>query len=211
VPLVIVGLVVIAWLLLAGLPFGRDDDERADAPKVETIAEGTAQPVPQQTGTIVDVSEDAAAPPANTATAAPVTATVPPVVTDDEVTPAPIPVPRPEPARQQPPVRQPAPVPVREQPPVREPAPVPARESVISESEATSVLRGYITSRTYYEGVRTECVQLRATGYQNVGYGFSVWDSCVSGGGSRMLGRWRVDAKTREVFRQREDGRYLRP
>ena len=93
--------------------------------------------------------------------------------------------------------------------PTSTPTPTPTRE--ITEDEASHVLRGFVTSRTYYEGVSTQCVQLRGTGYRNVGYGFTVWDSCVEGGGSRMLGRWRVDAKTREVFRQQEDGRYLRP
>lgn len=191
-PLVIVGLVVIVWLLLAGLPFGRDEEPRVEATKVETIAEGTArETAAPQTGTIVDVTEDAQAPPMNTATVAPMP--VPPPPSDIDATPTPVPQPQPQPQPQ----RE---TPARETPP---------RE--ISEDEATNVLRGYITSRTYYEGVRPECVQLRASGYQNVGYGFSVWDSCVSGGGSRMLGRWRVDAKTREVFRQRDDGRYLRP
>ena len=89
--------------------------------------------------------------------------------------------------------------------------PPPAPREEISEVEASSTLRGYITSSNYYDGVSSTCLSIRGQGYRNVGYTFSVWDSCVSGGGSRMLGRWRVDAKTREVFRQREDGRFLRP
>ena len=71
-------------------------------------------------------------------------------------------------------------------------------------------MRGYLTSRKVYD-VESSCLQVRSQGYQNVGYTMSAWDSCNSGGGSRMLGRWRVDAKTREVFRQRADGRYLQP
>ena len=43
------------------------------------------------------------------------------------------------------------------------------------------------------------------------GFDYEVWHSCERGGGSRLLGRWRVDALTREVFRQYDDGRYLRP
>ena len=225
VPLVIVGLVILAWLLLAGLPFGRDDDKRADAPAVETIAEGTAPPTGSQaTATIVDVSEDADAPPMNTATT-PIAITDDPMPTPtptNTVEPAPVPITRPAPA-QQPPVRRPPPVqqpPVTRPQPTPTPAPTPARTtpqptpaptSEISEGEATNVLRGFITSRNYYDGVSAECVQVRGSGYRNVGYGFTVWDGCVSGGGSRMLGRWRVDSKTREVFRQRDDGRYLRP
>jgi hypothetical protein len=66
-------------------------------------------------------------------------------------------------------------------------------------------------STGFYNDVRDECLAVRGGGYRNVGYAFSVWDSCPGGGGSRMLGRWRVDAKTREVFRQQNDGRYLKP
>jgi hypothetical protein len=185
VPLVIVGIVVIAWLLMAGLPFGGDETPRvAERPAAETIGEGSPPPAspPASSGTIVDVDADTAEepppvtitqttappPPVTTTTAAP-----PPVIVDQ--TPAPI---------------------------------VPPRE--ISEEQAAAVLRGYVTSRRYYD-VGPECVQIRGSGYRNVGYGFSVWTSCGTGGGSRMLGRWRVDAKTREVFVQGDDGRYLRP
>ncbi|HYO77482.1 MAG TPA: hypothetical protein VE010_13555, partial [Thermoanaerobaculia bacterium] len=81
----------------------------------------------------------------------------------------------------------------------------------ISDAQAAATLRGFIASSNYYDGVSGDCVQVRSHGYRNVGYTFSVWDGCMAGGGSRMLGRWRVDSKTREVFRQREDGRFLRP
>jgi hypothetical protein len=96
--------------------------------------------------------------------------------------------------------------------PPAQPAPrpavrTPARPSgEISESEAVATLRGFLTSRNYYP-VGSECVEVRSEGYRNVGYTLEVSDSC----NSRELGRWRVDAKTREVFRQREDGRFLRP
>lgn len=206
VPLVIVGIIVIAWLIMAGLPFGGRDADRpiVAQPASETIAEGTAPSAPPpSSATIVDVdpyegdpvptatatttTTRTVPPPATTTTAAPPpsTATVPPPVIVDE---RPRPVPRPQ--------------------PVPPPAAAP---SEISESQAEAVLRGYVTSRRYYDGVRPECVQLRGSGYRNVGYGFSVWDSCAAEGGSRMLGRWRVDAKTQEVFVQRDDGRFLRP
>ncbi|MFP5245976.1 MAG: zinc-ribbon domain-containing protein [Thermoanaerobaculia bacterium] len=196
VPLVIVGLVVIAWLLLAGLPFGREERRVTQRAETETIAEGTAPPAPaeaQPTGTIIDVTE----PPVTTTTAPPpVVTTIPPVVTT-----------APPVVTTQPPVVTTPPVVV---PPPTPPPPQPRNEE-ISEDEASATLRGFITSRNYYSDVAAGCVQVRSQGYRNVGYTFSVWDACVSGGGSRMLGRWRVDAKTREVFRQRDDGRYLRP
>lgn len=208
VPLVIVAIVIIAWLVMAGLPFGGDDDRPiAERPATETIAEGPPPAAPPAgSATIVDVgvvADTAEPPPALTdtgvtqTTAPPARVVVPPTATT--APPATVTVPPPA-ARPAPPAKRPAPEP--------EPEPEPARE--ISEDEAANVLRGYITSRRYYE-VGPECVSLRGSGYQNVGYGFSVWDSCASGGGSRMLGRWRVDAKTREVFVQRDDGRYLRP
>jgi hypothetical protein len=196
VPLVIVGIVIIAWLLMAGLPFGGDEKPRvAERPAAETISEGSPPPAtpPASSGTIVDVAADTAEPPPEltdigvtqtTAPPRPATTTVPPPVVIDE---------------------RPAPAPVR---PAPAPVVVPPRE--ISEEEAVAVLRGYVTSRRYYD-VGPECVQIRGSGYRNVGYGFSVWSSCGAGGGSRMLGRWRVDAKTREVFVQGDDGRYLRP
>lgn len=190
IPLVIVALVLIAWLLLAGLPFGRDREARVEAPAVETIAESTAPPpASEPTGTIVETQAEP-----NIATQTTTITTPPPLPTT---------------TTQEPPrvIEEPAaPLP-------SSPAPVPPRETAreMTEDEATAVLRGYITSRSYYPGVSTQCIQLRPSGYRNAGYGYSVWDSCATEGGSRMLGRWRVDSKTREVFVQRDDGRYLRP
>jgi hypothetical protein len=232
VPLVIIGLVVLAAALLMILPLNRDDDESAEsAPATETIAEGTttAQGQPM-TGTLIEVP--GVDEPATTETSAPplqdTTATMAPI------SPAPVPEPRviEEPPRQPQPsqprpvppptqtTRPPAPAPRPATPAPRPPtpaprpstpAPAPAPREEISEVDASSTLRGFISSRSYYDGVSSSCLSIRGHGYRNVGYTFSVWDSCVSGGGSRMLGRWRVDSKTREVFRQREDGRFLRP
>src|SRR5690349_24911889 len=46
VPAVIVGLVLLAWLLLVGLPFGGDKKEVVATATTETIAEGTVQTPP---------------------------------------------------------------------------------------------------------------------------------------------------------------------
>lgn len=223
----IVGLVVIAWLLLAGLPFGGDDGGRiGENEATETIAEGTStRNEPLATATVIEVPGGAE--PALTQTAT--TDTIqPPLQSETNVTTAPPPpaaatqTPPPAAPAQQtpPPQRTTTPPPQRTTPaPVQTPPPPPpetrpsstARSGEISDAEAAATLRSYITSNSYYEGVTGDCVQVRSQGYQNVGYTYSVWDACVSGGGSRMLGRWRVDSKTREVFRQREDGRFLRP
>ncbi len=153
VPLVILGVGVIVWLLLAGLPFGEGDRPPAAREETETIAEA---PVSRETTTLVDVPDA-------------------------------------EPA---------------EPPPVKRAAPQPVpRQNEISESEAVSTLRGFLTAREFYK-VPADCVAIASRGYNNAGYTVDVLDTCA---GSSLLGRWRVDSKTRELFRQREDGRYLRP
>ena len=157
VPLVLLAIGGLAWLILAGLPFGGRDGNpaRVEAPRVETIAEGTAPPAaPRETGTVIDVPGDAPS-----------------------------------------------------EPPRAEPDPQPA---LLNDEQASATLRAFVTSRNYYD-VASECVRVESRGFRNRGYDYEVWHSCESGGGSRLLGRWRVDAKTREVFRQYEDGRYLRP
>jgi hypothetical protein len=200
VPAVIVALVVIAWLLLAGLPFGREKTIVATE-TAETIAEGTVDRPPAETGTVVDVGGTVEAPfPTQTETQ-----TMPPITTTYPPTP---------PATQAPPVIVEEPVVV---PPPPRPVPVqttrepePPLEPVsqeISEAEATTALRRHLASSNPYD-LSPNCLQIRSVGYRNVGYTFSVWDACVEGGGTRMLGRWRVDAKTSEVFRQGDDGRY---
>ena len=104
------------------------------------------------------------------------------------------------------PAPQPAP-----QPTLQEPGTRVAGTEQISAGEASSRLRGYVTSTRYYS-VANECVRVEPRGYRNTGYNLEVWHSCPGGGGtSRLLGRWRVDARTGEVFRQRDDGRYTRP
>ena len=218
VPLVIVGLVIVAFLVLMGLPFGGRDKDRpvSTAAKTETIAEADPAPgaAPVQTGTLIDVTEEP--PPeilGTTQTDAPVQ-TPPPlgsrpsVVTQPPVRSQPRVVAQPPPARTVPstttqqPAGRPAPIPE----PRRE-TPPPAQETrEISVSEAMGSVRSYVTSRDFY-GVGADCIGVGSLGYQNVGYTIEVRDTC----GQKTLGRWRVDARTREIFRQREDGRYLRP
>lgn len=208
VPLVIVVLIVIAWLVVAGLPFG-DEKRVVTTSTTETIAEGTTGAQLEPTGTVVELG-GTAEPPFATTTAPPpqststqiVTQTQPPptiveepTVTQDAIPAPPRPIPRPAPVQTA---------------PGREPPQAETRAE-ISEAEATSILRNHLAAANPYGGVSADCLQLRSVGYRNVGYTYSMWDACVEGGGTRMLGRWRVDAKTREVFRQRDDGRYLRP
>lgn len=69
-------------------------------------------------------------------------------------------------------------------------------------------LTSFVISNNIYD-VPKECVDVRSNGYKNVGYTLNVVDLC--GPEPRSLGRWRVDAVTREVFRQSGDGRFVRP
>jgi hypothetical protein len=85
--------------------------------------------------------------------------------------------------------------------------PMPA-EREITEEQAVAVLRGFVASNERYL-VRAECLRIGSRGYSNAGYTLDVYDTCESPGAPRS--RWRVDSKTREVFVQREDGRFLRP
>jgi ribosomal protein L40E len=221
VPVVIVGLVIVAWLLLAGLPFGGGKKKEVVTATTETIAEGTAVAPPAETGTVVEVGT-AEEPPFVTQTAPPPLATetmppqtgsgpverLPPVIVEERpVTPQPMP-PQPLPTAPRP---TPRPVPTTPAPQPEPQAPSGEPRGEISEGEATAALRNHLASSNPYDGVSSSCLQLRSVGYVNVGYTYSVWDACVEGGGTRMLGRWRVDAKTREVFRQGDDGRYIRP
>jgi hypothetical protein len=176
VPAVVVAIVIIVFLVLAGAPYGRDEQKPVASRPVETETIGEGDTSTAANATLVE--EDEAPAPATTTIA-----TQPPPVIREEAPPAVVPTPAPVPA----------------------PAPAP-RVVEITTSQAMAVLRGFITSRDYY-GVGTACTGVRSNGYENVGYNLEVHDTCAN----RLLGRWRVDAKTREVFRQHEDGRYLRP
>jgi hypothetical protein len=219
-PAAVVGLVILAWLLLVGLPVRREEAaSRATTASTETIAE--AEPQPQQSSTLIEVpagtADDSfeistttvAAPPmapAPTATAP--TATALPPMTSATTGSAPVQRPpvivtQPGPSSQPAPRPQPQPAPVRVVPP-------PSRAGEITANEAAVRLRDFVRSTRYYP-VASECLRVESRGYRNEGYNMEVWHSCSGGGSSRLLGRWRVDAKTRELFRQRDDGRYLRP
>lgn len=205
VPLVIVGLVIVAFFVLMGLPFGGRDADRpaSTAARTETIAEGEPVPTaaPPQTGTLIDVTEEPPPEVLGTTQTAPPARSAPPVQSQPRVVTQPPPARR-VPVKTAPPAVTTAPVP---QPRVESPAPVRATAE-IGVSEAMSLVRSFVSARDYY-GVGADCIGVSSLGYQNAGYTLEVRNACSS----RTLGRWRVDAKTREIFRQREDGRYTRP
>lgn len=203
-PALVVGAVVIAWLVLAGMPFGGREEP---APAVDTIAEGSA---PAESATLIEVPSEGG----TTTTAPPYgtqigdnTATL--TLPGSTATQAPLDPPmtsgssEPDASSGAAPVPTPAPAP---SPKPSTPARAPQRE--LSGGQAEAKMRGYAAS---YYNTSPECVRVTNRGYRNAGYTLEVWGTCGGGSGSRLLGRWRIDAKNGEVFRQREDGRYLKP
>ena len=206
IPLVLLVIGGLAWLLLAGLPFGgRDREPEVARVETETIAEGTtaAPSSPRETGTILDVEGEK--PSALEPNIEPATQTTTP---PSSAQPIPKPAtPKPQPAT----VPTPRPTTPAPRPPTPALHPTTITQPLLNDEQASATLRDYVTSRNYYSGVDDDCIRVESRGFRNRGFAYEVWSSCERGGASRLLGRWRVDALTREVFRQHDDGRYLRP
>lgn len=201
VPAIIVGLVLLAFLALMGLPFTRDEGERRAiaVDETETIGEAPARSTQTPTATILEVpGEDLPA----TSTVAP-----PAVIQPGD----PVPVPGTTAAPTPPPTAPTTTTAAVPPPSPSSPAAPPAASARVSESEAQVRLRSYITSRNVYPDVARSCLQIRSDGYGNEGYGFSVWQACISGGGAKRVGMWRVDAKDGSLYRRNDQGRYVRP
>lgn len=229
-PLVLVAIIVIAWLLIAGLPFG-DDDPPPLVGRTETIAEAplpgtaTVTPIPETlppntaapTGTIVDDTGTIGIFPPRPQQPVPLNpqpppgqspATQPPPVTPPPVQTPPPPQTQPPPRTQPPPAEPPRREPPVATPPPRETPPPPPREPArpepreISETDAIARVRAHIIASDTYD-IPPSCVSVRGRGRSGDGYTVDVWNTCVGGGGSRRVGQWRVDARTRELSRRR--------
>lgn len=177
----IVVLLLAGYALLIGMPFGRPETLQRTQTVVSTVGEDTSAPA----GT-PDLGVPANPPPA------PAPVPMPAPVSTAPATPPPLPLP------------VPAPVPVPVPTPAPPPPPAPPADE-ITEEQAVEILRGY--TRDFYENVDRTCLGITSHGYVNVGYTLEVVDRCAG----RSLGNWRVDSKTREVFKQNADGRYVRP
>jgi hypothetical protein len=184
VPIALVVLMLLGWAFLMGMPFGRRETLQRTQTVVETATVG------EESGPVG--TPDLGVPPSAPAPLPPPTtsAPLPPVVMP------PMPMPVPPTITEPPPPPAPAPAPAP-------PTPPPSDE--ITEDQAVDVLRGY--TRDYYTDVDRSCLAITSHGYVNVGYTLEVVDRCAG----RSLGNWRVDSKTREVFKQNADGRYVRP
>lgn len=203
-PAIVVALVLIAWIALAFLPLDKEEEGFIAEANTETIAEGSA---PAESGTLIEI------PGSQTTTQPPViledpTATIGlPVPTATAVQPVPAPVPTAPPVN--PPLTE-TPPPMTSTPPEPKPRseprpreredPEPApRRSELTEGQAAAALRAHLVRTNRYEDVPDRCLEIRGIGRDGDGYGFRVWDTCVRGGGSRLLGRFRIDATTGEA------------
>ena len=204
IALIVIGLLV--WALLAGLPFGSKEPKVAqrevDVVEETTTVTRTSEPtIIGETATVVELPSNTD----TTVTSVPnvVTSTVPVTGT---YSPAPSPVIREVPdSVRTPAIAAPVPAP-RQAPPASTNRPPASTAGEISESEAVSVLDSYLMGSNPYD-VDLRCLSVRSVSYRNAGYTLSVRDKCDGG----VLGQWRLDSKTREIFRQRSDGRFLRP
>lgn len=247
----LIGLVIIlalgflTWALLAGLPFGRDEDVEVSARSVDVVEEQQQSPPPAaqppmiigETATVVELPANMApeaggllnTPGTTTVqggpTATPPPATPPPGTAPPMTAPptAPGSPPRPQPSVSTPPPAR-APEPPRPVPPdPRTTSTARAAQEAKSSEEARNssserpgsgeisgrtavgLLDAYLGENNPYD-VDLRCLSISNAGYRNVGYTLTVRDSCEG----KRLGQWRVDSKTREIFRQR-DGRFVRP
>jgi hypothetical protein len=87
----------------------------------------------------------------------------------------------------------------------------PAAAPEISERDAVARVSSFVAARDYYD-IPSSCFETRSLGYENVGFTIEVVGTCADiGNAGRILGRWRVDARTNDVYVQKSDGRYLSP
>lgn len=186
----LIALALVVWALLTGMPFGHRDETltRATTSNPDVVAEQ------QGSSTTVSQIGEPAGSADQTATMQTSTILQPPAPAPTASTPAPAPV---------------VPPTTSSQPPAT-PSDQPANARggrPISEDEAASILRGYVTANNYYQ-TTPDCVGIVPMEHENAGYTIDVVDRCGDRG---RLGRWRVDEVTREVFVRKADGRYLRP
>lgn len=116
-----------------------------------------------------------------------------------------------------PPMRPTAPAPMTPQPNVTPmepplgvtPAEPPATRE-LSEAQALDRVLTYV-AKTHYYDADGSCVRAHSLGYRNRGYTIELLGVDCADRDDGLLDRWRVDTVTGDVFKQSEDGRYLRP
>lgn len=188
VPLAILAIVLIAWAVLMGMPFGSHQEMMQTVTTTSTTAtvgEGT-----QSTDTVASIGE------APTTTAPPPQTTQPPVAAMPPMRTMPMPMPT------NPPMMSASP-PIQPQPQVQ-PQPQPS----LSEADAADRMRDYLADNSPY-AVDSDCLTVRSLGQSNRGYTMEVRDTCHEP--PALLGYWRVDAVTGDIYRQGENGKFVKP
>jgi len=213
------------WALLSGMPFHKDQPRHETAPPLDTIAEssspGSAETQigePAQATPVPARPRPAPAAPVATVIGGTVPGTVPrsvPPPSPPVTARVPSPAPSPAPASATIPAATPRTPSSRPATAQDAPPPTPTASSIagglMSESDAVIHLRSFLAQNDPY-GVPLACLDVHSLGLRNRGYTLEVAQHpCDASSDSRTLGRWRVDALTREIFRQRGDGRFLRP
>jgi len=203
IPVALVVIALLAWALLKGLPFGGEETSPQVAQlRVDVVEESTTRTVEPtilgETATVVEL-------PSNARTDSGEISSEPnePVVIPEA--PAPVVTRIPEGVRT-PPISPSLPPRSVEDAPAELVVVPERRRAEISGDEAVQVLDSYLAENNPY-AVDLRCLSIREAGYRNAGYTLSVRDRCDGG----VLGLWRIDSKTREIFRQRSNGRYQRP
>jgi hypothetical protein len=81
----------------------------------------------------------------------------------------------------------------------------------ISEDAAIQALMTWIQSHNYYD-LPARCIKPKSLGCKNEGYAIELFvGNCAGYTQDSLLGRWRVDVHTAEVYVQNKTGKYLSP
>lgn len=79
----------------------------------------------------------------------------------------------------------------------------------IDEAEAQTLLARWVAGNRYYP-VRSDCLQTRSTTLKNMGYATELWSKGCDAP-EKLLGRWRVDGNTGELYVMNDAGKYAPP
>src|SRR6266478_1703995 len=84
-------------------------------------------------------------------------------------------------------------------------------DNQISEEQAIHQLTTWIKSNRYYD-FPPDCLRPKSLGYKNAGYTIELAaEGCPGNTPVGVVARWRVDAKTAEIYVQNGEGRYVPP
>lgn len=84
-------------------------------------------------------------------------------------------------------------------------------DNQITEEQAIHQLTTWIKSNRYYD-FPLDCLRTKSLGHKNAGYTFElVAEGCLGNSPEGVVGRWRVDAKTAEIYVQNGAGKYVSP